>query len=859
MSRRWSRIFFLGAVSCTVLCLVSVFSGQEPASKTLDSIEIEDHSLSRPARPWEFLDAVGKRAGIFGNESGGFEAWVYPLKLLRDFDVRFVLGDRTLPASALVRTLVERPEGPTLTFASDSFTVKESWLVPPDENGAIIRFEIDTWEPLTIEASFLRDFQLMWPAAIGGTYMSWDPELHAYKLGEETRKFAALVGSPAAVSSHPEFFSNSFLSERSTMRLATVNKGKTVQYIFLAGSAQGPDQALAAYRKISADPGAELAATQRYYEDFLRRTLELDIPDSQLQAAYDWSRISVVQGIVSNPFLGTGLVAGYRTSGDSARPGFAWFFGRDSLWTDLALDSIGDYADTRTALDFIAKYQRKDGKIEHEISQTATLVDWWKGMPYAYASADATPLFLIAMNDYATSSGDAEFVKQHWDKISRAYKFFRSTFDANGLPKNLGVGHGWVEGGPLRESLETESYQSGLGVAALAGFASLARTDGQLEQASVADEQAKQLRQAVNKVFWNQNGNYLEFGLDVSSKAIDLPSVLSTAPMWFGAFDAPKANGTIDQLANWDQSTDWGMRIISERSPLFGPTGYHFGSVWPLFTGWAAVGEYLNHRPIEAFANLRANALLALDGPLGHVTEVLSGAYYEPLSTASPHQIWSSAMVISPIVRGMMGLSVHHTTLTFAPHFPPDWNTFGVRNLQFCGTTVELQYRRTVDSIHLAVRSPKMEQCGVTFSPALSKSARVTSVRFSAPNDALSRVVPNSNDQHLEVDFPLQSGELDISIADDFAISADENLPRLGAESSNLKISREQWSADGKEYTLHVAGLSGREYVLKAYGRSIQSVEGGALARGGDGQQEIQITFPPGEARYTERDLRIHF
>src|SRR5229473_4637257 len=35
--------------------------------------------LSRPARSWEFLAEVGTRAGLFGNEAGNFEAWVYPL------------------------------------------------------------------------------------------------------------------------------------------------------------------------------------------------------------------------------------------------------------------------------------------------------------------------------------------------------------------------------------------------------------------------------------------------------------------------------------------------------------------------------------------------------------------------------------------------------------------------------------------------------------------------------------------------------------------------------------------------------------------------------------------------------------
>jgi len=45
--------------------------------------------LSRPIRPWEFLPVTGTRAALFGNESGQMEAWIYPLKLLRDFRLVF--------------------------------------------------------------------------------------------------------------------------------------------------------------------------------------------------------------------------------------------------------------------------------------------------------------------------------------------------------------------------------------------------------------------------------------------------------------------------------------------------------------------------------------------------------------------------------------------------------------------------------------------------------------------------------------------------------------------------------------------------------------------------------------------------
>ena len=181
--------------------------------------------------------------------------------------------------------------------------------------------------------------------------------------------------------------------------------------------------------------------------------------------------------MVNNPYLGTGLVAGYRTSGVGQRPGFAWFFGRDSLWTSFALNAEGDYSTTRTALDFISKYQREDGKVPHEISQSASLVPWFKDYPYAYVSADATPLFIIAMNDYAVQSGDVAFARDKWDNVWRAYQFLHSTYDAQGFAQNAGVGHGWVEGGPLLP-VKNEYYQAGLAVEALRALSNLARLVG---------------------------------------------------------------------------------------------------------------------------------------------------------------------------------------------------------------------------------------------------------------------------------------------------------------------------------------------------------------------------------------------
>ena len=136
--------------------------------------------------------------------------------------------------------------------------------------------------------------------------------------------------------------------------------------------------------------------------------MSLSLPDSDLQTAYDWSRISELQGLVDDPFAGKGLIAGYDLSGFNHRPGFSWFFGRDSMWTALALDSVGDFQTTRTALEFLAKYQGEDGRIPHEVPQTVSLVPWFKLYPYGFASADATPLYIIGTADYVRTSGDRE-------------------------------------------------------------------------------------------------------------------------------------------------------------------------------------------------------------------------------------------------------------------------------------------------------------------------------------------------------------------------------------------------------------------------------------------------------------------
>ena len=195
-----------------------------------------------------------------------------------------------------------------------------------------------------MEAVFERDFQLEWPAALGGTYSYWDPKGSAFFFGEEQKKFSAFVGSPTAVEVREEYDTNYSSSKENSFHLGVTNKGKGTKIVVLAASTNGLAEAETRYRHLAADYVALEKDSADYYRAYLDNTASVEVPDHQLQQAYDWARVSVLQGLVTNPFLGTGFIAGYRTSGGSQRPGFAWFFGRDALWTSLALDAEGDLA-----------------------------------------------------------------------------------------------------------------------------------------------------------------------------------------------------------------------------------------------------------------------------------------------------------------------------------------------------------------------------------------------------------------------------------------------------------------------------------------------------------------------------------
>jgi glycogen debranching enzyme len=663
-------------------------------------------------------------------------------------------------------------------------------------------------------------------------------------MGADGQSYAVALGGTNLSLDASDYATNYSSQSRVAFSLGTVN-GSSTRLLTFGGSMKSLAEAQQIQASLLQNAAAIEKETEDFYEHYLSQTVSVTLPDRDLQTAYDWSRMSLVKGLVENPFLGKGLVAGYGLSKGAYRPGFAWFFGRDSFWSSFAFNSDGDWSNSRDAIAFIAKFQRDDGKIPHEISQSASKVAWAKDYPYEYASADATPLFVIAVRDYVEQSGDKSFAALMWPRVVKAMQFSRSTFDADGFPKNFGVGHGWVEGGPLLP-VRVELYLAGCYVEAVRSLSQLAQWTSHTSDAQALSREAAEKQRKLDALFWlNGSGTYA-FAIGTDGKPVDEPTVLALVPEWWGLLNLNHAQTMIAHLAEEDHQSDWGMRIISSKAKLYNPSGYHFGSVWPLFTGWASVGEYRAHRAAPAFANLKANSWLALDGAGGNTTEVISGESYSPLSTATPHQIWSAAMVISPLLRGLFGLEVDSLKkhITLAPHFPASWNDISLRHVRLgADGHVDFVFHRDTNGLTLQVMNHSTGHWTLTFSPAYSRYTTVLATTLQhVPVQWTGHSYGADWHPTIEATISAAGATLHITHRQLFGIEVPAPPPQLAESSSNLKLLSKAWSNDNKYLQMTVSGLAGHTYELPAVGLEYASQITGGVREG----NSIRVTLPAG-------------
>lgn len=248
---------------------------------------------------------------------------------------------------------------------------------------------------------------------------------------------------------------------------------------------------------------------------------------------------------------------------------------------------------------------------------------------------------------------------------------------------------------------------------------------------------------------------------------------------------------------------------MSATSTLFDPLHYNNGAVWPFVTGFVSLAEYKYHHAPAGWFALQAVARTGFDQSLGRNPEVISGRLYKPLDTAVPQQFFATSMVLTPLIRGLLGIDVDAPAhrLTIAPHLPPEWDSLAVDDVPVGAGRVSFVLRRANGRVTLALhRTGDGAPIDVTFSPQIRIGASA-----SGAGVALEKT---PGDWHATVHGRLTSDlELEVTTAGGWEAVVAPAAPKIGDRSTSLRVVDEQLARDGVVVSLE--GLAGHSYSFR--------------------------------------------
>jgi len=733
---------------------------EESAPNEMDIVQpvpLNDRLKIGPvASEFNYWDLAGERILLMGTDTGGItEIWATPCLSIRDLQVSYApvsSADRielkdigrsgsevtVLPAS------YQRRYNLTGDLTGDlTGRLVETISASPNIPAAVITYQYSGRFPVRMEFSFTLLFRLMWPYSekvLGDLNYSWNEDLGAVIATDESGEFATIVGIQSGKKNEDaildlqlkaSFANDPGKPEEITHQRCTLHiesRGPVTFNMIVASSSEGLEKTAEYYSSVLKHPGKILADAENRADSLMNESLTIKGPDTVFNAGFTWAKIAADRFRVSTPGLGTSLVAGYATSDNgwdgehavSGRPGYGWYFGRDGEWSGFAVLHYGDFETVKQMLLTFQRFQDLNGKIFHELSTS--------GIAH-YDASDATPLFVVLAGRYLRHSGDSAFIRQIWPSLMKAMDFCYSTdTDGDKLIENTNVGHGWVEGGHLFGS-HTSLYLASCWAAALEEGAYIAEILGNRDIATKYRQDALVVKVNINLKFWNPSAEFYYHGIFQDGSFKDDLSIMPAIPILFGQADPRHSGMVIPVIASNAFTTDWGCRIVPQNDPHFNPRGYHTGSVWPLFTGWASLAGYKSNHFLQAYSQLYSNLNIWQYWGLGFCEEVLHGEIFKPAGVCH-HQCWSETMALQPSIEGMLGYQPDAPShkLKLKPWFPADWDSVQIENIRIGEERIQMLVQREVLKTTYIFKKGTSSRLDVQLQPVLPPGSVIESI-----------------------------------------------------------------------------------------------------------------------------------
>jgi glycogen debranching enzyme len=435
---------------------------------------------------------------------------------------------------------------------------------------------------------------------------------------------------------------------------------------------------------------------ERSLERWLADAPRLESDSDSLRDTYRRSLVDLAALRFSPPAVGGG-----KSLPAAGLPWFMTMFGRDSIFTSLqalpftpelaatTLRALGAWQGAR-----VDDFRDEDpGRILHEVRYgEMTAFEERPHSPY-YGNADATPLYVVLLDEYERWTGDRKLVRDLEDEARACLRWIDEYADLMGngyvsyQRRNEETG---LENQCWKDSWDSISYHDGRlpgfprATCELQGYAYDAKLRGaRLARlvwkdpalADALERQAADLKRRFNQDFWVADGEFFALALDNEGRQVDALSSNNGHLLWSGIVDKSKAKAVVRHLMGPRLFSGWGVRTLAEGEGRYNPIGYHVGTVWPFDCSFIAWG-LRNYGFKEEAAQIAAGILAAAEFFDGRLPEAFAGyergltKYPVQYPTACSPQAWSTGAPLL-LLRTMLGLEPLGDRLIVDAALPP--------------------------------------------------------------------------------------------------------------------------------------------------------------------------------------------
>jgi glycogen debranching enzyme len=418
----------------------------------------------------------------------------------------------------------------------------------------------------------------------------------------------------------------------------------------------------------------------RNIDEWQRTVLKIETSNEEFYRCYDQG----VQDMAALrlPLQGTDHMVFVPAAG---LPWFVALFGRDTLIVSLQTMIVYPEFAAGT-LEVLAQYQATErddyrdaepGKILHELRYGE--LAHFKLIPHTpyYGTADATPLYLIALHAAWKATGDRTLIERHLPNAEACLSWIDKygDRDGDGFQEYQTRSKAGYENMAWKDSGDSVMYPDGTLVRGPKALCELQGYvyDAWLRMAEIYDEldnkrRANRLRKKAallfekfNEVFWDEKSGFYAYALDGEKKKV--LSVTSNVGqcLWSGIIAPKRAATVVKRLMQKDMWSGWGIRTLSSDHPSFNPYNYQTGAVWPHDNSLIVLGMRRYGFDAEAAALARDISGAASHFLLNQLPELYAGLQRDPTGFpvqylgANVPQAWAAGTPFV-LLQAMLGL-----------------------------------------------------------------------------------------------------------------------------------------------------------------------------------------------------------